>query len=45
MALKEVKLKNSLTKKGYIGVINEVEMMKRITHPNIIEMYDFFFDW
>ena len=44
VALKEVKLKESFTKKQYNEVINEVEMMKRITHPNIIQMYDSFFD-
>jgi hypothetical protein len=36
VALKEVKMKETISKKAYKEVINEVEMMKRITHPNII---------
>lgn len=44
VALKEVRMKVQISKKGFIGVINEVEMMKRITHPNIVQMYDYFFD-
>ena len=44
VALKEVKMKESISKKAYKEVINEVEMMKRITHPNIIQLYDSFID-
>lgn len=44
VALKEVKMKVEIPKKGFIGVINEVEMMKRITHPNIVQLYEYFFD-
>ena len=44
MALKEVKMKEQISRKGYESVINEVEMMKRITHPNIIQLFDSFFD-
>ena len=36
VALKEVKMKDSISKRAYKDVINEVEMMKRITHPSII---------
>jgi hypothetical protein len=34
--LKEVKLKDGISTKQYREVINEVEMMKRIRHENII---------
>jgi len=44
VALKEVKMKETITHKQYKQVINEVEMMKRITHPNIITLYDSFID-
>lgn len=37
-------MKETISRKAYKQVINEVEMMKRITHPNIIQMYDSFFD-
>ena len=37
-------MKESISRKAYNEVINEVEMMKRITHPNIIQMYDSFLD-
>lgn len=44
VALKEVKIKETISKKEYQSVINEVEMMKKITHPNIIQLYDSFID-
>jgi len=44
VALKEVKMKDTISKKAYKEVMNEVEMMKRITHPNIIQLYDSFID-
>ena len=37
-------MKETISRKAYKQVINEVEIMKRITHPNIIQMYDSFFD-
>jgi len=37
-------MKETITHKQYKQVINEVEMMKRITHPNIITLYDSFID-
>lgn len=37
-------MKLSLNQKKYKEVANEVEMMKRITHPNIIQLYDSFID-
>lgn len=44
VALKEVKINEAITKKRYKDVINEVEMMKKIKHPQIIELYDSFID-
>ena len=37
-------MKLNLSQKKYKEVANEVEMMKRITHPNIIQLYDSFID-
>ena len=44
VALKEVKMRETISKKQYKDVINEVEMMKRIKHPHIIQLYDSFID-
>ena len=44
VALKEVKLRERITAKQYREVVNEVTMMKKISHPNIIELYDSFID-
>ena len=44
MALKEVKIKEAISSKQYKEVINEVEVMKKIQHPNIIRLYDSFID-
>ena len=44
VALKEVKIRDQLSAKNYKEVINEVEMMKKIQHPNIIQLYDSFID-
>jgi serine/threonine protein kinase len=44
VALKEVKIKQMISKRQYNDVINEVEIMKKIQHPNIIELYDSFID-
>lgn len=42
VAIKEVKIRDQLGNKGYKEVINEVEVMKKIKHPNIIKLYDSF---
>ena len=42
--MKEVKLRERITAKQYREVVNEVTMMKKISHPNIIELYDSFID-
>ena len=44
VALKEVKIKDQMNSKAYKDVINEVEVMKKIKHPNIIKLYDSFID-
>jgi serine/threonine protein kinase len=44
VALKEVKIKEAISKKQYKEVVNEVEVMKKIQHPNIIRLYDSFID-
>ena len=44
VALKEVRMREKISVKHYREVINEVEVMKKITHPNIIQLYDFFID-
>ena len=44
VALKEVKMKESISRKAYQNVINEVNVMAKISHPNIIQMYDSFLD-
>ena len=44
VALKEVKIKETISKRAYKEVINEVEMMKKIKHPNIVQLYDSFID-
>lgn len=36
VALKEVKIKETISRRAYKDVIKEVEMMKKIMHPNII---------
>ena len=42
VALKEVKIRDAIGNKAYKDVINEVEVMKKIKHPNIIKLYDSF---
>jgi len=44
VALKEVRIKENITAKQYRDVINEVEVMKKIKHPNIIQLHDSFVD-
>lgn len=44
VALKEVKMRENISVKHYREVINEVEMMKKIKHPHIIQLYDSFID-
>ena len=42
VAIKEVKIRDQVGNKAYKDVINEVEVMKKIKHPNIIKLYDSF---
>ena len=42
VAIKEVKIREQVGNKAYKDVINEVEVMKKIKHPNIIKLYDSF---
>jgi serine/threonine protein kinase len=42
--LKEVKMRENISVKHYREVVNEVEMMKKIKHPHIIQLYDSFID-
>lgn len=44
VALKEVRIKENITAKQYKEVVNEVKVMKKIKHPNIIQLYDSFID-
>jgi serine/threonine protein kinase len=44
VALKEIKMRENISVKHYREVINEVEMMKKINHPHIIQLYDSFID-
>jgi len=39
-----VKIKDAISRKAYKEVMNEVEVMTKITHPNIIQLYDSFID-
>ena len=44
VALKEVRIKANITQKEYRDLTNEVEIMKQIQHPNIIQLYQYFVD-
>lgn len=44
VALKEVKIKQNITFRQYRELVNEVEIMKKIKHPNMIQLYDSFID-
>ena len=44
VALKEVKMRERISSRQYRDVINEVEMMKKIQHEHIIQLYDSFID-
>jgi serine/threonine protein kinase len=37
-------MRENISVKHYREVVNEVEMMKKIKHPHIIQLYDSFID-